>query len=88
MVVAKVKQTNPELVHFDEEIVGLVFSFCDTEHHSKLDPFEVIAALAVFSSGTVADKAKLVFKTIDRDNSNSLTKDEIRKHEPALYFGA
>eukprot|EP01102_Stenamoeba_stenopodia_P020959 TRINITY_DN8330_c0_g1_i1.p1 TRINITY_DN8330_c0_g1~~TRINITY_DN8330_c0_g1_i1.p1 ORF type:complete len:445 (-),score=151.78 TRINITY_DN8330_c0_g1_i1:187-1521(-) len=84
-VALKVKDSHPELARFDDDVMGLVFSFCDVDHDDKLDPLEVVAALATFSHDSSSDggeeeKAKLVFKTIDRDNSQTLTKEEIRKH--------
>jgi len=80
-VVLKVKESHPELARFDDDVIALVFSFCDVDHDEKLDPFEVIAALATFSADTTdEDKARLVFKTIDKDNNQILNKAELRKH--------
>jgi len=88
-VIGLVRASHPELTNWDDELAGMVFAFCDTDHTGKLSPFEVIAALAVFSAGNVSEKATLVFKTIDRDNSGTLSKDEVKKHaRKVLSFSA
>jgi hypothetical protein len=43
VLTAAVKKSHPELVAFDDEVTGLVFSFCDTDHSGKVDPVEVVA---------------------------------------------
>lgn len=88
-VVKLVRDAQPELAPFKDEIAGLVFTLCDTDHSGKVDPLEVVAALAVFSSGNDQEKAKLVFKTIDKNNDGTLTKDEVKKHAAkVLAFSA
>ena len=79
-VVERLREDHPELVPFDKDLAPIVFALSDSDHSNKVDPFEVIAALSIFTSGNVNEKAKLVFRVIDHDNSQTLTKQEIKKH--------
>jgi Ca2+-binding EF-hand superfamily protein len=79
-VVERLRADHPEFVPFDKDLAPVVFALADTDHSNSVDACEVVAALSVFTSQDKAEKAKLVFRVIDRDNSGTLTKQEIKKH--------
>lgn len=76
-----VRAADPGLIPWEDELSELMYTYADTDHDGKVDAFELLAAISVFSGGpSKADhKAELVFKVIDRDGSNTLTKGELEK---------
>jgi Ca2+-binding EF-hand superfamily protein len=79
-VIERLRAAHPELVPFDSETAPTVFALSDVDHKGKLDPTEVLAALSIFRGGSAREKALLVFRVIDKDGSNTLTRQEVKRH--------
>lgn len=54
-----------------------IFGILDTDHNNKVDALEVLSATILLSSGTVDEKAEMVFQIFDFSGSGRLNFDEV-----------
>ena len=66
--------------NFTPEAADMLFAVLDADKNGKVDAEEFITGVTVLSSGSNEDKAKLVFKAIDKNNSGSINKAEFRAY--------
>jgi Ca2+-binding EF-hand superfamily protein len=87
-VMDALRKSHPDLVPFPQEITPVAFAIADTKGKGKVDVYSLMAALQTFGGGDLAERATLVFKTIDKDQSGTLTRQEVRRHaEKMLALG-
>jgi len=65
---------------FQPDIVELCFQLFDTDKNGKLGTDEFITGITILTSGTVEQKAELVFKCIDKNSDGAITKLELRQY--------
>lgn len=63
------------------------FKCFDTDHNSKVDAFEVLAALIVLSNGTIAQKIDAIFPVFDFSSAGYLNFDEMNILVHSTYRG-
>lgn len=76
----KVNEKHKNEIYFSPEAAELIFSIIDTDGGGTLDADEFIVGMRTFVSGSAEDKAKLVFRAIDKDNSGRVTKSEFKDY--------
>eukprot|EP00931_Biecheleriopsis_adriatica_P009551 TRINITY_DN110620_c0_g1_i1.p1 TRINITY_DN110620_c0_g1~~TRINITY_DN110620_c0_g1_i1.p1 ORF type:complete len:421 (-),score=97.51 TRINITY_DN110620_c0_g1_i1:42-1304(-) len=69
----KADGSNPEI-----EVLEKVLSAMDTNHDGKIDFQEAVLGLSAFLRGDHSAKVHLLFAALDTDNSNSVSKNELR----------
>lgn len=59
------------------QAADLYFQIFDTAHDGLIDPLEFVAGCSIVATGSMEQRAELVFKAIDRNQKDNITRDDL-----------
>jgi len=74
-IIAQVHKTHPA-DNLAPPLADVLFNLFDSDSNGEVDVLEFIAGVSTLSSGSVEEKAKLLFNALDYDNSGSISRQE------------
>lgn len=67
----------PNPAYSDPKSQQLIFNYSDASGDKRVDVSEVISALSIMVTGTPEAKARLVFRSFDKNGDGNLTREEL-----------
>ena len=68
----------PNPVYSDPAYRKIIFAYSDTDGNKKVDVAEAVGTLSIMSRGSREEKAKVVFKSFDKNGDGTLTRGELK----------